>query len=68
MNKISSVVLPGNLEVDILFKNGKLGYTFLHEGKNYGNAVKLPSKSVTDIASVCLVLFTNAVETKEALK
>lgn len=67
MKRISTITLPDNLEVDILFEKGKLAYTFVHNGQNYGNAVKLPSKTVTDIASACLILFTNAIETKKSL-
>lgn len=67
MKRIVTITLPDSLEVDLLFEKGKLAYTFLHDGKSYGNAVKLESKSVTDIASACLLLFTNAVETKKVL-
>lgn len=68
MKQISTVTLPENLEIDLTFNNGFIAFTFLHKGKTYGNAVKLPSKSITDIASACVVLFTNAVETKKSLK
>ncbi len=68
VKKISQITLPDGLEIDILFQKGKLAYTFLHNGQSYGNAVQLPSKSVIDIASACLLLFTNAVETKKALQ
>lgn len=67
MKRIASVTLPDGLEIDLLFEKGKLAYTFLHKGNNYGNAVKLPSKSIADIAGASLVLFTNAMETKKAL-
>ena len=68
MKTVSRLILPEGLEIDLLFDNGKLGYTFVHDEKNYGNAIKLPSRSVNDIASACLILFTNAIETKKALK
>jgi hypothetical protein len=67
MKRVSQITLPDGLEVDVLFEKGTLAYTFVHNGQNYGNAVKLPSKSVSDIASACLILFTNAIETKKAL-
>ena len=67
MKQISQVVLPDNLQIDLLFQNGKLGYTFDHDGKPYGTSVKIPSKKVADIAACCLVLFTNALETKKEL-
>lgn len=68
MRKIVQLTLPDSLEIDLLFENGKLAYTFQYDGKSYGNAVKIPSRSVDDIASACLVLFTNAVETNRELK
>ena len=67
MKTISQLVLPGGLEVDLLFNKGKIGYTFVHKDKPYGQAVQLPSRSVNDIAATCLVLFTNALETKAHL-
>lgn len=68
MKRITTLTLPENLDIDILFEKGKLAYTFLHNGQSYGIAVKLKSKSVTEIAATCLVLFTNALETKKSLK
>lgn len=68
MKRISTVTVAENLDIDILYEKGKLAYTFQHNGQNYGNAVRLPSKSVADIASACFLLFTNAVDTKKALK
>jgi hypothetical protein len=68
MKQITTITLPDNLDIDLLFEKGKLAYTFKHNGENYGNAVQLPSKSISDIAAACLVLFTNAMETKKALK
>lgn len=68
MKQITQLSLPGNLEIDLLFENGKLAYTFEHEGQNYGTSIKLPSKKVQDIASACLVLFTNALETHKELQ
>jgi hypothetical protein len=67
MKQISTITLTENLDIDLLFDKGKLAYTFQHEGQNYGNAVKLQSKSVVDIASACMLLFTNAIDTKKAL-
>lgn len=67
MNKICQLTLPGGLEIEMLLKNGRLGYTFVHEGQNYGTAVKLTSKKVEDIAAACLMLYTNAQETYNEL-
>ena len=68
MKSIAQLTLPEDLNIELLFDHGKLAYTFSHQDKTFGNAVKLPSKSVLDIASSCLILFTNAVETKKALE
>lgn len=54
-------------DIDMLYANGNLAYTFEHEGKQYGYKMKLPSKSVMDITSVAFLLFINAIETLEAL-
>jgi len=67
MKRIDQLTLPNGLEIDLLFENGKLAYTFVHNDKTYGNAVKLPSRKVQDIASSCVVLFSNALSTKEML-
>ena len=68
MKAISQITLPDGLEIDLLYANGKLAYTFEHNSKSYGNAIALPSKSIVDIASACLILFTNAVDTKKTLQ
>jgi len=69
VKRITQLTLPNDLDIELLFQNGKIAYTFDFKGETYGNAVLLPSRSVEDIASACLVLFTNAAEThKEVLK
>jgi len=68
MKKIIQLTLPGDLDIDLLFSNGKLAYTFEFKGENFGNAVKLPSRKTEDIASASLVLFTNALDTYKELK
>lgn len=68
MKQISQLILPDDLQIDILFDNGKLAYTFEYRDNTYGNAVKIPSKKVADIATACLILFTNALETKKKLE
>lgn len=67
MKQISTITLPGGLDIDLLFDHGKLAYTFTKDEKSYGNAVKLESRKVNDVAIACVVLFTNALETKKAL-
>jgi len=66
MNKISIFQLKGK-EIQMLYNKGQLAYSFEHEGNNYGIAVKMPSKSVLDIASITFQLLTNALETIENL-
>lgn len=68
MKRISTITLPGNFDIDLMFDKGKLAYTFQYNNQNYGNAVKIESKKVSDIASACMVLFTNAMDTKSALE
>lgn len=67
MTTIAQMTLPGDLDIDLMYGNGKLAYSFTHKEQPYGNSVKLPSKKVIDIASTCLILFTNALETKKEL-
>lgn len=67
MNTITTLTLPQGFDIDILFKNGKLGYTFTYDGQNYGTAVKPESKKVADIAAACLLLLVNAAETYKEL-
>lgn len=68
MKNVSQITLPGELEVSILYEKGKLAYTFMHDGKSYGNAVTLENRSIENIINASLLLFTNAIETKKALQ
>ena len=67
MNEVATLSLPQGFDIDILFKNGKIGYTFQFNGQNYGTAVKPQSKKVADIAAACLLLIINAGETWQEL-
>lgn len=67
MHKVSQITLPNGLEIELYFQNGKLAYSFEYEGKPYGTKITLPSKSVLDIATGCLMLFTNAQEVYKEL-
>jgi hypothetical protein len=67
MDKISTFTLNGH-DIDMLYNQGKLAYTFEHEGKSYGQKVEVPSRSILDIASATFVLFQSALETLEAVK
>lgn len=55
--------MPQGFDIDILFKNGKIGYTFLYNGSNYGTAIRPQSRKTADIAAACLLLIINAGET-----
>ena len=68
MDEIKTLTLPQGFDIDILFKNGKIGYTFVWDGQNYGTAIKPQSKKVADIASACLLLLINAGETYKELQ
>ncbi len=57
-----------DVEINLLFRNGLLGYTFEKDGKFYGQKVELTSKSVQGIASATFLLFQNAIETLEAVE
>lgn len=68
MESVKTLTVPRVGDIDILFKNGKIGYTFLYNGQNFGTAVKLESNEVADIAVACLLLITNAQETFRELE
>ncbi len=63
MHKVSQLTLPSGLDIELYFQNGKLAYSFDFEGKPYGTKITLASKSILDIATASLILFTNAQET-----
>jgi len=63
MEQIVTLTMPQGFDIDILIKNGKIGYTFTYEGQNYGQAVTPKSRKVADIAAACLLLIINAEET-----
>jgi hypothetical protein len=67
MNEVTTLTLPQGIDIDILVKNGKIGYTFQYDGKNYGTAVKPRSRKVADVAAACLLLIINAGETYREL-
>lgn len=68
MHRVSQITLPNGLEIELYFHKGQLAYSFEYNGQSYGTKITLPSKSIIDIASACLVLFTNAEETYKELQ
>jgi hypothetical protein len=68
MDEISTITLPSGIDVDILIKNKKIGYTFQYEGKNYGTSIKPQSRKIKDIVNACLLLLINAEETYRELQ
>ena len=68
MHEIATLTMPQGFDIDILFKNGKIGYTFLYNGANYGTAIRPKSKKVADIAVACLLLIINAGKTWKELQ
>lgn len=67
MHRVSQITLPNGLEIELYYHKGQLAYSFEFEGKPYGTKVTLPTRTVLDIATCCLVLFTNAEETHSEL-
>ena len=68
MNEVITISLPQGFDIDILAKNGKIGYTFQLNGQNYGTAIKPKSRKVADVATACLLLIINAEETWKELQ
>jgi len=68
MDEVSTITLSIGVDADILIKNGKIGYTFQFDGKNYGTAIKPKSKKLKDIVDACLLLLINAEETYKELQ
>ena len=67
METISTIQLPIGIDIDVLVKNGKIGYTFEYKKQNYGTAVKPKSRKIKDIADACLLLIVNAGEVYKEL-
>jgi len=67
MNTVTQLTLSNGLNIDILVKNGKIGYTFEFGGQAYGTAIKPQGRSVADIAAACLLLIVNAEQTYQEL-
>ncbi len=67
MNEVVQLTLSNGLNVDILIKNGKIGYAFEYDGQSYGTAVKPKSRKIADIATACLLLLVNAEQTYKEL-
>lgn len=67
MEAIKTLTLSQGFDIDILFKNGKIGYTFVFNNQNYGTAIKPQSRKVADIAAACFLLIVNAEETYKEL-
>ena len=68
MDNISTISMPQGFDIDVLVKNGKIGYTFQFDGQNYGTAVKPKSRKTADVATACLLLIINAGEVYKELQ
>lgn len=66
MNKINTFTLEGQ-DIEMLFQNGFLAYSFEFKGKTYGQKVKLKSRGVDDVASATFLLIENAISTLKEL-
>jgi hypothetical protein len=67
MHRVSQIILPNGVEIELYYQKGQLAYSFDFDGKPYGTKITLPSRTVLDIATSCLMLFTNAEETYKEL-
>jgi hypothetical protein len=66
MNKINTFSLEG-FDIDLLYNNSFLAYTFEFEGKPYGLKVKVKSRKVEDITTATFLLIENALATHKKL-
>lgn len=67
MDKIASFQLEST-EINILHKEGKLGYNFQFDGEYYGQQVSLEDESVLGVVTATMLLLVNVLETKKALE
>lgn len=56
-----------NHTVDFTFKKGFIMYTFEHDGKSYGNKIKVPSRGVMDITSAVVLATVSIYESINSL-
>lgn len=66
MHTIATFTLR-DTDINIMYNDGQLAFTFDYDGKSYGQKVTLQSKKILDIVSASFLLFTNALETREKL-
>ncbi len=66
MDNINTFTIEG-IDIDILYKNGFLGYTFMFNNQPYGQKIRVKSKSVVDITSATFLLIENALATYKKL-
>lgn len=65
VNNISQFTYK-EVDVNLIFRNGMIGYTFEKDGKTFGQKVKPESKSVHDVMSATFLIVQNFIETLEA--
>ncbi len=67
INEISQFTFK-DVDVNLVFRNEMIGYTFEKDGKTYGQKVKPKDKSAQAIASATFLVLLNFVETLEAVQ
>lgn len=65
MNRVSLFQYK-ETEINVIYRNGFLSYTFEKDGKTFGNKIKLEKKDIQSVSSVAFLLFLNFAETYEA--
>jgi len=64
--KINTFTLKGK-DIEMIFNNGFLAYSFKHDDKPYSQKIKIESRSVMSISAVTFLLLENALATIEKL-
>lgn len=67
MNQIHTFTIE-DLNIDFLFQNGFLGYSFEYEGNPYGQKVRLKTRKVADVSAATFLLIENALATYKKTK
>lgn len=57
-----------DVDVNLIFRNGMIGYTFEKDGKTFGQKVRPAGRSAQEIASATFLILVNFVETLEAVQ
>lgn len=67
INKVAQFTFK-EIEVNLVFRNGMIGYTFEKDGKTFGQKVKPEGESPFQVACATFLVLQNFVETLEAVQ